>query len=80
MKKALEDIDGALKAQQRAIVVPPPSPPLPSQKDITFGIHATCDGRDTMANSIVYTEGNTLKIDDKEYELTPGLRYKGAHR
>ena len=26
-----------------------------------------------MGNSIVHTEGNTLKVDDKEYELTPGL-------
>ena len=39
MKKALEDIDGALKAQQRTI--PQPSPPSPPQKDHTFGIHAT---------------------------------------
>ena len=27
-----------------------------------------------MGNSIVHIEGNTLKVDDKEYELTPGLR------
>ena len=27
-----------------------------------------------MANSIVHIEGNTLKVDDKEYEITPGLR------
>ena len=27
-----------------------------------------------MGNIIVYIEGNTLKVDDKEYELTPGLR------
>ena len=26
-----------------------------------------------MGNSIVHVEGNTL-VDDKEYELTPGLR------
>ena len=26
-----------------------------------------------MGNSIVHIEGNTLKVDDKEYELTPGL-------
>ena len=25
-------------------------------------------------NIIVHIEGNTLKVDDKEYELTPGLR------
>ena len=69
MKKALEDIDGALKAQQHTI--PPPSPP---QKDLTFGIHATGDGRYAMGNSIVHIEGNILKVDDKVYELTPGLR------
>ena len=68
VKKALEDIDGALKAP------PPPSPPSPPQKDLTFGIHATGDGRYAMGNSIVHIEGNTLKVDDKEYELTPGLR------
>ena len=71
VKKALEDIDGALKAQQQHIVPPPPSPP---QKDLTFGIHATVDGRYAMGNSIVHIEGNTLKVDDKEYKLTPGLR------
>ena len=27
VKKALEDIDGTLKAQRRAVVNPPPSPP-----------------------------------------------------
>ena len=27
-----------------------------------------------MGNCIVYIEGNTLKVDDIEYELTPGLR------
>ena len=27
-----------------------------------------------MGNSIVDIEGNTLKVDDKEYELTLGLR------
>ena len=27
-----------------------------------------------MRKSIVHIEGNTLKVDDKEYELTPGLR------
>ena len=27
-----------------------------------------------MGNSIVHIERNTLKVDDKEYELTPGLR------
>ena len=26
-----------------------------------------------MGNSIVHIEGNTLKVDDKDYELTPGL-------
>ena len=74
VKKALEDIDGALKAQQHIIVVPPPSPPSPPQKDVTFGIHATGYGRNAMGNSKVHIEGNTLKVDDKEYELTPGLR------
>ena len=69
VKKALEDIDGALKAQQHTI-----SPPSPPQKDHTFRIHATGDGRNAMGNSIVHIEGNTLKVDDKEYELTPGLR------
>ena len=37
-----------------------------------------------MGKSIVYIEGNTLKVDDKEYELTPGLRmlilYKKSRR
>ena len=69
VKKALEDIDGALKAQQHTI--PPPSPP---QTDLTFGIHAEDDGRYAMGNSIVHIEGNTLKMDDKEYGLTPGMR------
>ena len=27
-----------------------------------------------MWNSIMHIEGNTLKVDDKEYGLTPGLR------
>ena len=27
-----------------------------------------------MGNSIAHIEGNTLKVDDKEYELPPGLR------
>ena len=27
-----------------------------------------------MGNSIVHIEGNTLKVNDKEYELMPGLR------
>ena len=53
VKKALEDIDGALKAQQRH-TTPPPSP---TQKDLTFGIHATGDGRHAMGNSIVHIEG-----------------------
>ena len=74
MKKALEDSDGTLNAQRRTIVRPPPSPPSPPQKDLTFGIHVTGDGRNDMGSSIVYIEGNTLKVDDKEYELTPGLR------
>ena len=77
VKKALEDIDGNLKAQRRAVVIPPPPPPpppLPPEKDFTFGIHTTGDGRNAMGNSIVHIEGNTLKVDDKEYELTPGLR------
>ena len=69
VKKALEDIDGTLKAQQRTIArPPPPSPPSPPQKDLTFGIHATGDGRNAVENSIVHIEGNTLKVDDKEYE------------
>ena len=61
-----------MKAQQRTIGRPPP--PSPPQKDLTFGIHATGDGRNAVGNSIVHIEGNTLKVDDKEYELTPGLR------
>ena len=75
VKKALEDTDGTLKAQQRTIARPrPPSPPSPPQKYLTFGIHATGEGRNAMGSSIVHLEGNTLKVDDKEYELTPGLR------
>ena len=75
VKKALEDIDGTLKAQQRTIVRPAPLPPSSSpQKDLTFGIHATGDGRNAMGNSIVHIEGKTSKVDDKEYELTPGVR------
>ena len=27
-----------------------------------------------MGNSVVHIEGNTLKVDDKEYSQTPGLR------
>ena len=27
-----------------------------------------------MGNSIVHIEGNTVKVDDKEYKLTPSLR------
>ena len=72
VKKALVDIDGTLKAQKRTMVRP--SPPSPPQKDLTFGIHATGDGRNTMGNSIVHIEGNTLKVGDKVYELTPGWR------
>ena len=79
VKKALEDIDGTLKVQRRAIVIPPP-PPSPPQKDLTFGIHATSDGRNAMGNSIVHNVGNTLKVDDKEYELTPGLRVLILHK
>ena len=71
MNKAIEDIDVALKAQQQQHTIPPPSPP---QKDFTFDIHATGDGRYAIGNSIVHMEGNTLKVDDKEYELTPDLR------
>ena len=52
MKKAFEDIDGALKVQQQH-TIPPPSPP---QKDLTFGIHATGDGRYVMGNSLVHIE------------------------
>ena len=74
VKKALEDIDGALKAQRRTIVRPPPSPPSQPQKDLTFGIHVTGDGRNAMGNSIVHIERRTLKVNDKEYELTPSLR------
>ena len=74
MKKALEDIDGALKAQQRTIVVPPPSPPSPPQKDLTFGIHATGDGRYALGNIIVHIDGNTLEVDDKQYGIRPGFR------
>ena len=68
VKKVLEDIDGALKTEHRTI--PPPSSP---QKDLTIGIHATGDGQYAMGNSIVHIEGNTLEVDDKEYEQTPGL-------
>ena len=39
-----------------------------------FGIRVTGDARNAMGNSIVHIEGNTLKVEDKEYELTPGLR------
>ena len=31
-------------------------------------------GRYAMGNSIVHIDVNTLKVDGKEYELTPGLR------
>ena len=42
LKKALEVIDGSLKAQQPTIArPPPPSPPSPTQKDLTFGIART---------------------------------------
>ena len=52
VKKALEDIDGTLKAQRRAAI--PQTPPSPPEKDLTFGIHATGDGRNATGNSIVY--------------------------
>ena len=42
VKKALEDIDGTLKAQRSAVVIPQP-PSSPAEKDLTFGIHATGD-------------------------------------
>ena len=74
VKKALEDIDGNLKAQRHAVVIPPPPPSSPPEKDLTFGIHATDDGRYAMGKNIVHIERNTLKVDGKEYELTPGLR------
>ena len=32
------------------------------------------DDRNAMGNSIAHIEGNTLKVDDKEYAPTPGLR------
>ena len=67
VKKALEDIDGVLKVQQQQHTIPAP-------KDLTFGIHATDDERNAIRNSIVHIEGNTLKVDDKEYVLMPGLR------
>ena len=73
VKKALENIDGALKAQKRTIVVPPPSTPSPPQKALTFGMHATGDGRYAMGNSLVHIEGNTLKVDGKEYEMISTL-------
>ena len=57
VKKAIENIDGTLKSQRRTIVRPPPSPPSPPQKDLTFGIHVTGDGRNAMGNSIVHIEG-----------------------
>ena len=50
VKKPLEDIDGTSKAQQRTIARPPP--PSPPQKDLTFGIHATGDGRNDMDEMI----------------------------
>ena len=62
------------------MVVPPPSLPSPLQKDLTFGIHATGDGRYGMGNSIVHIEWNTLKVNDKEYDLTPGLRMLILHK
>ena len=62
LKKALEDIDGALKAQQQR-TIPRPSPP---QKDLTFDIHTTGDGQYAIGNSIAHIEENTLKVDDKE--------------
>ena len=70
VKKASEDIDGVLKAQQQHTIPPPPSPP---RKDLTLGIHATGDGRYAMGNSIVHIDGNILKVDEV-YELTPGWR------
>ena len=45
VKKALKDIDGALNAQQQCTIAVQPSPASPPQKDLTFGIHATGDGR-----------------------------------
>ena len=68
VKKASEDIDGALKSQQQHTI----PPPLPPQKDLTFGIHTTAHGRYAMGNSIVPIDGNTLKVDNKE--LTPSMR------
>ena len=73
VKKALEEIDVPLKAKQHTIPLSP-SPPSPTQKDLTFGIHATGDGRYAMRNSIVHIEGNTFKVDDNDYEPMPGLR------
>ena len=70
-EKTVEELDndGALKTEHHTTL-----PPTPPQKDLTFGIHATGEGRYAMGNSIVHIEVNTLKVDDKEYELTPGLR------
>ena len=44
VKKALEDIQGTLKAQR-------------PKKDLTFGIHVTGDEQNAMGNSIVHIEG-----------------------
>ena len=76
VKKPLEDIDGTLKAKRCAIVKPAPPPPHLEYILNTFGIYATADGRNAMGNCIVNIEGNTLKVDDKEYELTAGLRMR----
>ena len=71
MKEALADIDDVFTAQQGMRRPPPPSPP---QKDLTFGVFQRADGRLGMGNKVVHIEDNTLKVDDKEYKLTPGLR------
>ena len=58
----------------------PPPPPSSPQKDLTFCVFQRADGQLGMGNKVVHIEDNSLKVDDKEYKLTPGLRVLILHK
>ena len=69
MKKTLTD------SLNRAAGASKPSGPRVKNVDNTFGIYRRKDGQLQVGSILVETsgDGTTLKVDDTEYELTPGL-------
>ena len=64
MQKTLTDIDGDLNR----------SAPQPNKNvDNTFGIYVRGDGELLMGNKVVQVHGKILTVDDREYDLTPGI-------